>query len=164
MVLSATVGGFTSTRAGRRVIREIKDELRDDWTITDPTDITCLSIVGLPLLDGPVPKDFTRLGESFSFFGSYSFRHNTSLKFPRPSVLETRRVHSWNRPNWLLLLLSCFPVIIATLAAVMLIVLRSPRVFGCRSLAQIAFCIIWLLSALFTKLTNYSPGNTTPAW
>ena len=30
VVISARVGGFASTRAGRRVIREIKDELRDD--------------------------------------------------------------------------------------------------------------------------------------
>jgi len=153
VVLSATVGGFASTRAGRRVIREIKDELRDDWTIADPADVTYLSIVRLPLSDGPLLKDFTRLEESFNFFGSYSFRHNMSLKFPSPSALETRRAHTWNRPNWFLLLLSCIPVIIATFHAVLLSWMHPPNSLGCRSLTQIAFCITWLLSALFTKLT-----------
>jgi len=154
VVLSATVGGFASTRVGRRVIREIKDELRDDWTIADPADVTYLSTVRLPLLGGPVLKDFTRLEESFSFFGSYSFRHNTSLKFPSPSALEARRAHTWNRPNWFLLLLSCLPVIIATFNAVLLSWMHSPNGLGCRSLTEIAFFITWLLSALFTKLTG----------
>jgi len=154
VVLSATVGGFASTRSGRRVIREIKDELRDDWTIADPADVTYLSIVRLPLSDGPLLKDFTSLEESFSSFGSYSFRHNTSLKFPRPSALESRGAHSWNRPNWLLLLLSCVPVIIATFTAVMLFWIYPPNGLGCRSLTQIVFCITWFLSALFTKLTG----------
>ena len=154
VVISARVGGFASTRAGRRVIREIKDELRDDWTITNPADVTYPSIVRLPLSDGPVLKDFTILEESFSFFGSYSFRHNTSLRFPRPSALETRQEHSWNRPNWLLLLLSCLPVIIATFTAVLLSWMHPPNGLGCRSLTQITFCITWFLSALFTKLTS----------
>lgn len=154
VVISANVGGFASTRAGRRVIREIKDELREDWTIADPADVTYLSAVRLPLLDGPVLKDFTRLEESFSFFESYSFRHNTSLKFPRPGTLEIRRAHTWNRPNWFLLLLSCLPIITATFNAVLLSWMHPPNGLGCRSLTQIAFCIAWLLSALFTKLTS----------
>jgi len=154
VVLSATVGGFASTRSGRRVIRDIKDELRDDWTIADPADVTYLSLVRLPLSDGPVLKDFTRLEESFSFFGSYSFRHNTSLKFPKPGALEDRRAHTWNRPNWFLLLLSCLPVIVATFNAVLLSWMHPPNGLGCRSLTQIAFCVTWLLSALFTKLAS----------
>jgi len=153
-VISANVGGFARTRVGRRVIRDVKDELQDDWTIADPDDVTYLSTVRLPLLDGPLLKDSTRLEESFSFFGSYSFRHNTSLKFPSPSALEARRAHTWNRPNWFLLLLSCMPILIATFNAVLLSWMHPPNGLGCRSLTQIAFCIAWLLSALFTKLTG----------
>ena len=130
VVLSVALGGFASTRAGRRVIREIKDELRDDWTIADPADVTYLSTVRLPLEDGPVLKDSTGLEESFTFFGSYSFRHNTSLKFPRPSALETRRTHPWNRPNWFLLLLSCAPVIIGTFNAVLLSWMHPPMAWA----------------------------------
>ena len=130
VVISANVGGFASTRAGRRVIREIKDELRDDWTIADPADVTYPSTVRLPLSYGPLFKDSTGLEESFSFFGSYSFRHNTSLKFPSPNALETRRAHSWNRPNWFLLLLSCLPIIIATSNAVLLSWMRPPQWLG----------------------------------
>ncbi|PUU78939.1 hypothetical protein B9Z19DRAFT_925873, partial [Tuber borchii] len=154
VVISASVGGFASTRAGRRVIREIKDELRDDWAIADPANLTYPSIVRLPLSDGLILKDFTTLEKSFSFFGSYSFRHNTSLKFPSPSALETKRTHSWNRPNWFLLLLSCIPVIIATFTAVLLSWMHPPNGLGCRSMTQILFCITWFLSALFTKLTG----------
>jgi len=154
VVISANVDGFASTRAGRRVIREIKDELRDDWTIADPADVTYPSTVRLPLLDGPVLKDTTGLEESFSFFGSYSFRHNTSLKFPSPNALETRRAHPRNRPNWFFLLLSCLPIIIATSNAVLLSWMHPPNGLGCRSLTQIVYCITWLLSALFTKLTG----------
>jgi len=154
VVVSANVGGFAKTRAGRRVIREIKDELQDDWTIADPADVTYLSTVSLPLSDGPVLKDTTGLEESFSFFGSYSFRHNMSLKFPSPSALETRRAHTWNRPNWFLLLLSCIPVLTATFNAVLLSWMHPPNGLGCRSLTEITFCISWLLSALFTKLTG----------
>ncbi|PUU78940.1 hypothetical protein B9Z19DRAFT_1125855 [Tuber borchii] len=154
VVISASVGGFASTRAGRRVIREIEDELKDDWMITDPAEITYLSIVRLPLSNGFILKDFTTLEKSFSFFGSYSFRHNMSLKFPSPSALETKRTHSWNRPNWFLLLLSCAPVIIATFTAALLSWMHPPNGLGCRSMTQILFCITWFLSALFTKLTG----------
>ena len=153
-VMSASVGGFASTRVGRRVIREIKDELRDDWTIADPADVDYLSTVRLPFSGGFVLEDTTKLEGSFSFFGSYSFRHNTSLKFPSPSALETRRAHSWNRPNWFLLLLSCVPVILATLTAVLLSWMLPPNGLGCRSLTQLVFCVTWFLSALFTKLTG----------
>jgi len=153
-VISATVGGFAKTRVGRRVIRDVKDELRDDWTIADPADVTYLSTVRLPFLNDPVLKEFTSLEESFSFFGSYSFRHNTSLKFPSPSALETRRAHTWNRPNWFLLLLSCLPIIIATFNAVLLSWMHPPNGLGCRSLTQIVYCITWLLSALFTRLAG----------
>jgi hypothetical protein len=154
VVISASVGGFASTRAGRRVIKEIQDELQDDWKIADPADVTYLSTVRLPFSPRPVLKDFTTLEESFSFFGSYSFRHNTNLKFPTPSSLETKRTHSWNRPNWLLLLLSCIPVITATFTAVLLSWMHPPDGLGCRSVTQITFCITWILSALFTKLTS----------
>jgi len=154
VVISASIGGFASTRVGRRVIRGIKDELGDDWTIADPADVTYLSTVRLPFSEGLVLEDTTKLEDSFSFFGSYSFRHNTSLKFPSPSALETRQAHSWNRPNWFLLLLSCAPVITATFTAILLFWMLPPNGLGCRSLIQIVFCITWFLSALFTKLTS----------
>jgi len=154
VVISASVGGFSSTRTGRRVIREMKDELREDWRIGDPADVLYPSIARLPLPGRLILKSHTTLEESFSFFGSYSFRHDTSLKFPRPGTLETRRAHSWNRPNWLLLLLSCVPIITATQTAVILSWMHPPVGPGCRSLTQIIFCLTWLASALFTKLTS----------
>ncbi|PWW71797.1 hypothetical protein C7212DRAFT_32047, partial [Tuber magnatum] len=153
VVISASVGGFASTRVGRRVVREIQDELQDDWEISDPADITYPSTVRFPFSESLILEDSTALEESFSFFGSYSFRHNMSLKLPSPSALETERTHSWNRPNWLLLLLSCIPILIATFTAVLLSWMHPPNGLGCRSMTQIAFCATWFLSTLFTKLT-----------
>jgi len=154
VVMSASVGGFASTRVGRRVIREIKDELRDDWTIADPADVIYPSAIRIPLSKGLIHRDFTDLEDSFNFFGSYSFRHNTSLKFPILGTLETRRTHSWNRPNWLLLLLSCAPLIIAITNALFLSWMHPPNGLGCRSLTEIIFSATWFLSALLTKLTS----------
>jgi len=154
VVMSASVGGFASTRTGRRVIREMKDELEDDWMIPDPADVFYLSIARLPLPNRLRLKKVTTLEESFRFFGSYSFRHDTSLKFPGPSRLETGPTHSWIRSNCSLLLLSCIPIITATLSALCLSWMHPPVGLGCRSLTQIIFCITWLLSALFTKLAG----------
>ncbi|CUS11618.1 unnamed protein product, partial [Tuber aestivum] len=131
VVISASVGGFAST-----------------------PDTTYPSSIRLPFSGGVILEDSTTLEESFGFFGSYSFRHNMSLKLPSPSALETRRTHSWNRPNWLLLLLSFIPILIATFTAVLLSWMHPPDGLGCRSITQIAFCATWFLSALFTKLTG----------
>ncbi|KAI5850824.1 hypothetical protein BZA05DRAFT_445207 [Tricharina praecox] len=158
VMISTTAGGFTSKRAGMRIVRELQDELGAAWPVQKIEEWTCTSTVWNPagkgrsvLWESTVP-----LGEALPWCGgNYSYRAFKRLESAHLNPPEMRRglpTFAAERPTALLYFYSVLSVLLAVGCAMALSCLTSTVGLGCRTMTQMSFFLGWLLSVALTRL------------
>jgi hypothetical protein len=134
VLLSSTVGGFTSRRAGLRVIHELQDELGDLWPISDLDKIICKSTIHSPITSRMWESTDT-LDEALPYIGgNYSYRPSKYV-FPSNTPADRRNKFAPDRPPVQLFFYATLPVVFAAGCAMALSCITPTIGLGCRLLS-----------------------------
>ena len=146
VLLSSMVGGYTSTRAAARIIRDLKSEVGEFWQIPDLDAWGSTSTLRSPFSRDVVWETCETLVDALPYGGgNYSYRPS---KYLPPSNAETkiryRDVHSFSgdRSATRLYIYSTLPLIIAVGCAMTITWLTPSKGFSCRFVIRDIYCLL----------------------
>ncbi|KAF8543174.1 hypothetical protein BDD12DRAFT_726849 [Trichophaea hybrida] len=153
VVLSTMVGSFTSNRVAVRIIRDLKAELGDSWHILDPGTWQVSSTLRNPVSRCAVWKSWETLDNTLPYAGgNYSYRPS---KYVPPTGLLPWNGFIGDRSTTKIYIYSVLPLIIAVGCAITVTWLTPTKGFSCRSLVQLSFLLLWIMSLFLTWISGY---------
>ncbi|KAF8535788.1 hypothetical protein BDD12DRAFT_983127 [Trichophaea hybrida] len=131
VILSATVGSFTSNRAAARIISDLKVELKDSWPIPDLETRQLSSTLRNPFSRRVVWESCETLDDALVPYGGGNYSYRPSKHVPLPNILHQDNFPG-DRSVTKLYVYSVLPLIIAVGCAISVTVKTPTPGFSCR--------------------------------